>query len=116
MRHHSANRKFGREVGQRRALLKSLTRALVLEKKITTTLAKAKELRPIVEKLITKAKKGTLAARRDIISVSGSEEVAKVLVETLASNYKNRQGGYTRVLKLPPRAKDGAEMAIIEFV
>ncbi len=116
MRHHSVNRKFGREVGQRRALIKSLTRALVLEKKITTTLAKAKELRPIVEKLVTKAKKGTLAARRDIISTSGSEEVAKVLVETLAPQYKSRLGGYTRVLKLPPRGKDGAAMAIIEFV
>lgn len=116
MRHHSANRKFGREEGPRKALIKSLVRSLVLEQKITTTEAKAKELRPIVEKFVTSARKSTLATRRLLISKIGSEEAAKVLIEELGPKYLKRAGGYTRITKLPPRAVDGAPMAVIEFV
>lgn len=115
MRHHNKNRKFGLEEGPRNALLKSLTRAMVLEQKIQTTLAKAKSLRPIVEKLVTKAKINDLATRRLLISRT-SEDVAKVLLSDLGPKYKSRQGGYTRITKLPPRRVDGADMAVIEFV
>ena len=116
MRHHSSKRKFGREMVQRNALMRSLSRNLINEGRITTTLAKAKSLRPYIEKLITKAKKGTLGSRRRLISrIMGQKEV-KSLFSDIAPKYKNRNGGYTRIVKLPPRALDSAPMAMIEFV
>lgn len=115
MRHHNKNRKFGLEAGPRRALIKSLTRAVVLEQKVKTTLAKAKTIRPIVEKLVTRAKVDNLANRRLLISKT-SEDVAKVLLTDLGPKYKTRPGGYTRITKLPARRADGADMAVIEFV
>lgn len=116
MRHHSVTRKFGREKDQRNALMRSLARNLINKTKIKTTLAKAKELRPYVEKLVTKAKTGTLASRRVLISKIDGEKEVKVLVDNLAKKYKDRNGGYTRIIKLAPRTLDAAPMAMIEFV
>lgn len=116
MRHHDNIRKFGRERGQRNALLKSLALSLVVRKKITTTEAKAKELRPFVEKLVTRAKTKTLASRRLLVSRLGAGAGVKELVDTLAPKYEKRSGGYTRIVKLPRRLSDGAAMAVIEFV
>jgi len=115
MRHHNVNRKFGRVQKQRKALLNTLAQSLVLRQKIKTTEPKAKELRPFVEKLVTNAKKGTVAARRSI-STFISKEAAKVLVDTLSKKYDNRNGGYTRIIKTGRRRSDGSPMAIIEFV
>lgn len=116
MRHHSVKRKFGLEKDQRNALMRSLARNLINETKIKTTLAKAKELRPYVEKLVTKAKTGTLASRRGIISKLGGEKETKALFDTIAPKYKDRNGGYTRIIKVAPRKLDAAAMAVIEFV
>ncbi len=117
MRHHNANRKFGRPASQRRALLKTLTVALLTHDAITTTDAKARELRPFVEKLITIGKKNTLAARRTLLSrIDNNEAVAAKIMDVLAPKYEKRQGGYTRIYKLPRRTGDAALMARIEFV
>jgi large subunit ribosomal protein L17 len=117
MRHHNKNRKFGRNRAQRGALLKGLAVNLIRAGRIKTTLAKAKELRPYMEKLVTRAKTGTLASRRIIVSrLMNRAEETKVLMEEIAPKFKEVNGGYTRVLKLPPRKSDGAEMALIEFV
>ena len=116
MRHHSNTRKFGREKTQRHALLRSLGRNLIRDGKIRTTLAKAKEVRPFVEKLITSAKSGTVAMRRVVNTrIQGAAETRK-LFDVLAPKYKSRAGGYTRITKMPNRVLDGAAMAIIEFV
>lgn len=115
MRHHKANRKFGREKGQRDALMKSLARSLILKGKIQTTEARAKELRPFVEKLITRGKGKTLAARRTMSARLG-DDAAKKLIENIAPGYKERAGGYIRIVKLPRRANDASKMAHIEFV
>lgn len=116
MRHHNSVRKLSRESGQRRALLRSLAESLVIHGKITTTEAKAKELRPFIEKLVTKGKDGTLASRRVLISRLGSPEVVKKMVEEIAKKYTTRKGGYTRILKLGTRGGDASPMALIEFV
>ncbi len=118
MRHHNANRKFGRERGQRTALLRSLARELILQEKIKTTEARAKEIRPVVEKLVTKAKNPTLANRRALIAslASTDHEPVQKLIDTLAPKFKERAGGYTRITKLGQRASDGAPLAMIEFV
>ena len=117
MRHGNNKRKFGREKNQRNALMHSLALNLIVREKIKTTLPKAKELKPFIEKLVTKAKKGDLATRRVVISqlTNRSKEVKK-LFDVIAPKYKDKNGGYTRVLKLGARKSDGAKMAIIEFV
>lgn len=115
MRHHNHNRKFGREKGQREALKRSLLRSLALKGRIETTEAKAKEIRPIIEKLITRAKSPTLSNRRYLISVMGDEGAAKKVISA-AEQYKERAGGYTRIVKLVARTGDAAKMAVIEFV
>ena len=117
MRHHNAKRKFGREKNQRKALLSSLALNLIVRGKIKTTLPKAKELRPFIEKLITKAQKDDIATRRVVVSrlANRKREVEK-LFKTLAPKYKDKKGGYTRIFKLGRRVSDGAEMAHIEFV
>lgn len=117
MRHHNANRKFGRVKNQRNALMKGLVLSLIAHGKIETTEAKAKELRPLMEKFITKANVGTLASRRIITSrIYGRKAEASKLIDTIAPKYKDRKGGYTRITKLPRRAGDASKMAIIEFV
>jgi large subunit ribosomal protein L17 len=116
MNHGTTKRKFGREKNQRNALIKSLALSLVVHKKIETTLAKAKEIRPVVEKLVTKGKANTLASRRLILERIGSERAVKILVDEIAPKYKERNGGYTRITKLPRRKKDASPMAMIEFV
>jgi large subunit ribosomal protein L17 len=108
-------RKFSREKDQRKALLKSLSRSLFLREKIKTTEAKAKELSSFAEKLITRAKKQDLASRR-ILAKYFSEDLVKKIVDKIAPKYKNRPGGYTRVIKIGQRKSDGAKMAIIELV
>ena len=115
MRHGDKNRKFGRERGQRRAFLKSLMRNLVLRKKMTTTVARAKEIRPLIEKMLTKGKNPTLANRRLLIAQLGDERDAARIIK-VAEDYKERQGGYLRITKMGPRKGDAAQMAVIEFV
>jgi large subunit ribosomal protein L17 len=115
MRHHNANRKFGRKKGQRKALLKSLATSLVRDGKIKTTEAKAKELRPAIEKLVTLGKKGTLASRRELESRVGPRAAKKIATE-ISPEYMKRNGGYTRITKMVRRTTDGSPMAVIEFV
>lgn len=115
MRHGNVNRKFGRTTGQRRALLKSLARSLVLRGRMQTTLAKAKEIRPVVEKLVTRGRTDTLANRRYLIAELGDEQVANKLIGK-AKDYAERPGGYLRIVKMGPRLGDAAQMAVIEFV
>jgi len=117
MRHHNKNRKFGRNTKARGALLKGLALSLIIYGRITTTEAKAKELRPFMEKLVTRARGGSLADRRVIVSrLMNRAPETKILMEEIAPKFKDVAGGYTRVLKLPPRKSDGANMALIEFV
>lgn len=117
MRHHNNVRKFGREKTQRHTLLNSLALNLIVREKIKTTEPKAKELRPFIEKLITRAKKGDLATRRLMISkLANRDKEVKKLFEVIVPKYSDKKGGYTRVLKLGARKSDGAKMAIIEFV
>ncbi len=117
MRHHNVNRKFGRERGQRVALVRSLAESLILQEKILTTEARAKEVRPYVEKLITAGKKANVAARRSILSKLGGRETAmKKVVGDLAVRYKDRAGGYTRIVKVHLKATDGRNAAVIELV
>ncbi len=116
MRHHSNVRKFGREKNQRVALMSSLARNLIRDSRINTTTAKAKELRPYVEKLVTKAKTVTVAARRLINAKIHSPAETKKLFEVIAPKYKTRSGGYTRIVKMPNRDLDGSPMSMIEFV
>ena len=117
MRHHSNIRKFGRTTDARRAFLRSLARALLLKERIKTTEARAKELRPFVETLITKGKEDTLASRRIVISrLGGQGDVADRIFRTIAPRYKERPGGYTRVTKVNTRPGDASPMAVIELV
>ena len=116
MRHHSKIKKFGREKNVRNALMRSLARNLIRDEKITTTLSKAKALRPYVEKLVTKARVGSVASRRLVASKIGVGSESKKLVDVVAPKYKTRSGGYTRITKLPLRKLDAAAMAVIEFV
>ncbi len=107
-------RRFGRKKDQRRALLASLSRALILNEKIKTTEAKAKELQSFVEKLITRAKEDSIHNRR-LLSGRLSPEIADKLIKEIGPRYKDRPGGYTRIMKLGPRDEDGAKMVIIEL-
>lgn len=117
MRHHNHNRKFGRSRSQRGALLKGLMLALIAHGRIETTEAKAKELRPHIEKMVTKANVGTLASRRLVISrLYNLTAEANKLIDTIAPKYKNQNGGYTRITKLPRRLGDASSMAVIEFI
>jgi len=116
MRHHNSNRKFGRERNQRRALLRSLARELFLHGRIITTEAKAKEVRPFAEELITVAREKTVSARRSLNSKLGNNPIVPKLVNSIAPKYEGRSGGYTRILKLDRRPSDGSKMAVIELV
>ena len=116
MRHGSAHRKLGRTTAHRTAMFANMAASLIKHEQIITTLPKAKELRPFVEKLVTLAKKGDLHARRIAISrVRDRDQVGK-LFDTLGPRYKGRNGGYIRVLKAGFRYGDNAPVAVIEFV
>lgn len=115
MRHLKKGKKFGRTRGQRRALLRILASQLVSRERIVTGEAKAKELAPFVEAMVTRAKRASPAARRELIRDLPAAAAAK-LVGTIAPRMANRPGGYTRIIKLGPRKSDSARMAVIEFV
>ena len=117
MRHGKKNRKFGRKANVRRGFIRSLAIALITHGSIKTTEARAKELRPYIEKLITTARGGEIATRRLIAARLGNQEtLANKLVDEIAPTYVDRDGGYTRITKLPQRQGDGSPMAVIEFV
>lgn len=116
MRHGVAHRKLGRSQAHRQAMFANMSASLIKHEQIVTTLPKAKELRPIVEKLVTLAKRGDLHARRQAIAqIRDVQQVGK-LFATLGPRYQGRNGGYTRVLKAGFRFGDNAPMAVIEFV
>ena len=116
MRHGNALKKLNRTASHRQAMFANMAAALVKHEQIVTTLPKAKALRPVVEKLVTLAKKGDLASRRLVVARMRDETQTKKLFDTLAPRYKARAGGYTRVLKAGFRYGDNAPMAVIEFV
>jgi len=116
MRHNVKGRKLGRTTEHRRAMFRNQIASLVEHGRITTTLAKAKELRPLAEKMVTKGKAGTIHHRRQVRRWISNRELIKKLFEEVAPRFQDRSGGYTRVLKLGPRQGDGAEMAILEWV
>ena len=116
MHHNKAFRKLGRKHQHRVATLRALSTALFEHERITTTLMKAKELRPFAEKLITRSKRDDLHARRLVVRHIQDRTVAKKLFETLSARYTERHGGYMRILKLGRRQGDGAEMALVELL
>lgn len=116
MRHGISQRKLSRKSGHRKALFRNMSANLIKHEQIVTTRAKAKELRPYIEKLITLAKHGGLSNRRLAMSRLQDETQLKKLFDVLAERYSDRDGGYTRVIKAGPRASDAAEMAVIELV
>jgi large subunit ribosomal protein L17 len=116
MRHGFAGRRFNRSASHRKAMLANLAASLIKHEQIVTTLPKAKDLRPVVEKLVTLGKKGDLAARRQAIAEIGNADQVKKLFDVLAKRYAERNGGYTRVLKAGFRYGDSAPRAVIEFV
>src|SRR5579864_6722709 len=116
MRHGVAGRKLGVTTSHRFAMFRNLAHALLKHEQITTTLPKAKELRPVAEKLITLGKRGDLHAKRQAFNQLRDETIVAKLFDTLAERYKGRAGGYTRVLKAGMRYGDAADMAVIEFV
>ena len=117
MMHHKNFRKFGREKNQRKAFLKGLASSLIIHGRMETTIARAKELRPYIEKFVTTAKIDSVANRRLVAAkfYNHDIEVVKLFTE-LGPKYKEVNGGYTRIIRLSRRLGDGAEMAIIEFV
>lgn len=116
MRHAKSGRKLNRRSDHRRALLMNLANALIKHEQITTTLPKAREIRPYVEKLITRARQGGLANRRLLLSILGEAAMVSKLLDVLGPRYQDRPGGYTRILKAGFRPGDAAPMAVIELV
>jgi large subunit ribosomal protein L17 len=116
MRHAKTHRKFNRRSDHRRAMLTNLAASLIKHEQIVTTLPKAKDLRPVVEKLVTLGKRGGLHARRQAIAQMRDIAMVKKLFEVIGPRYKDRNGGYTRVLKAGYRHGDSAPVAVIEFV
>ena len=116
MRHKSGGRKLQRTSAHRTALFRNMSASLIKHEQITTTVAKAKELRPYIEKLVTLAKRGGLANRRLAMSRLMDDTQLTKLFDVLAERYKDRNGGYTRIIKAGIRASDAAPMAVIEFV
>ncbi|MCT8996972.1 50S ribosomal protein L17 [Chelativorans intermedius] len=116
MRHGKSGRKLNRTSSHRKAMFANMAASLIEHEQIVTTLPKAKELRPIVEKLVTLGKRGDLHARRQAIAAIRDEKLVKRLFDTIAPRYAARNGGYTRVLKAGFRHGDSAPMAVIEFV
>ena len=116
MRHKMAHRKLNRTASHRKAMFANMASSLIEHEQIVTTLPKAKELRPIVEKLVTLAKKGDLNSRRIAIARTRNKEMSKKLFDVLGPRYKDRQGGYILIMKAGFRYGDNAPMAVIEFV
>ncbi|MDA2936342.1 50S ribosomal protein L17 [Patescibacteria group bacterium AH-259-L05] len=116
MRHRKKGKILSRRVGPRKALLRSLSAGLILNEKITTTEAKAKTVRPIAERLITRAKENNINNYRRINAYLQNREAVKKLLEEIGPRYKERPGGYTRIIKTGQRRGDAAQMAIIELV
>ena len=116
MRHRKSNRRFDRPANQRKALFRSLANALILNDRITTTLAKAKAIRPKVERLITLGKQDSQHRRRLAFSKLVRKDTVKRLFDEVGPRFKDRPGGYTRILKVGTRQGDAAEMAILELV
>ncbi len=116
MRHLVKKKKLGRNTAQRRALLRNLVTSFLEKERIRTTLAKARVAKPLAEKMITLAKKDTLHAKRQTLRFIYKKPVVKKLFEELGPRFSERPGGYTRIVKIGPRAGDGAEMAILELI
>ena len=116
MRHRVSGRKFGRESGHRKLMLKNLVKSLVEHGRINTTVAKAKEIRGLAERLITYGKKNTVHHRRLAYKILQNRTLVKKVFDELAPQYSDREGGYTRVLKAGFRRGDSAAMAIIEYI
>ena len=116
MRKVKPARKLGRTAAHRKATLSNLSTQLLIHKRIETTEAKAKETRKVVEKIITKARKGTVHAQREIFSALRDKEAVRTLFEEIVGRIGDRNGGYTRIIKLAPRFGDAAKMAVIELV
>ena len=119
MRHQKRGRKFNRTASHRKAMMSNLASALILHKRIQTTDAKGKELRGFIERLVTYAKKGDVHARRLIqkkIKGKRTKQIANILIHDIAPNYEDRNGGFTRIIKLNNRKNDNASISLIEFV
>ena len=116
MRHNKTGRKLGRKTAHRRALMSNLASALITNKKIKTTDAKAKELRKYIEPLVTFAKKGDLHSRRQVLKKIRHKSIVRELFDNIGPTFSNRNGGYTRIIKLGFRDNDCAPVSMIEFV
>ena len=116
MKHNIKNKKLNKTSPHRKAMFMNMSNALIKHEQITTTLAKAKELRRFVEKIITLGKKGDLLSRRKAVSILQDQKMSKKVFDVLAERYKARLGGYTRIIKLGNRYGDNASIAVIEFV
>ncbi len=116
MKHNIKNKKLNKTSSHRKAMFMNMSNALIKHEQITTTLAKAKELRRFVEKIVTLGKKGDLLSRRKAVSILQDQKMSKKVFEIFAERYKKRAGGYTRIIKLGNRYGDNAPTAVIEFV
>jgi large subunit ribosomal protein L17 len=116
MRHAKKGRKLGTSASHRKAMLRSLAASLLANERIKTTEARAKEVRPVVDRIITWAKRGDVHSRRLALAELGDRDLAHKVFDDIADRYAEREGGYTRILKLGPRKGDGAPMVIIELV
>jgi len=116
MKHNIKNKKLNKTSSHRKAMFMNMSNALIKHEQITTTLAKAKELRRFIEKIVTLGKKGDLFSRRKAISILQDPKMSKKVFDVLAKRYKDRNGGYTRIIKLGSRFGDNAPTAVIEFV
>jgi large subunit ribosomal protein L17 len=116
MRHNASGRKLGRKTGHRLAMFRNQLASLVAQERIVTTISKAKELRPLAERIVTQGKRGTVHARRLVGRWVSNRDLIKKLFDEIAPRFSTRAGGYLRIVKLGSRQGDGAEMAILEFV
>src|ERR1700730_13587086 len=116
MRHRFGNAKLKRDIGSRNSLLKNLTTSVVLEERVITTVPKAKAVQPLVEKMITLAKRDTLHTRRQAAAFLTTPKSVQKLIDTLGTRFGQREGGYTRITRLGNRKGDGAELAMLELV
>ena len=116
MRHKMAGRKLGRNPSHRRALLRNLVTSFLEHERLVTTVPKAKELRPLAEKMITLGKRDTLHARRQVMAYLLNDSIVKKVFDTIAPRFSDRPGGYSRIVRLGPRVGDGADIAVIELL